>query len=134
MIRPLFFLLHQVFFKKEIKQCIVWSCPDFGHCGDRKIKTTYFDPKHLKNHDKFIYSLKKAEIPSQKPKSTRTKNQPELIFIFSWTLKVKKTPNMNFSLQKKPFDTNIVCFSGLNWCQRHVFFLPPEFDGICLLS
>jgi len=29
---------------------------------------------------------------------------------------------MNESYQMKPFETNIICFSGLNWCQLFFFF------------
>jgi len=85
----------------------------------RKLKLKFFNPKHLKNHDKPINDLKK---PPKKKTQPETKNQPGFKFVFSWTLKVKKkTPNMNFHNQMKYFDTNIIHFSSLNRCQRHVF-------------
>jgi hypothetical protein len=88
--------------------------------------STYFDLKHLNNHVKFIHGLKKTKLPSQKPKSTRTENQPELRYIFSRILKVKKAPNMNSSHQKKLFNINIVCFGSLNLYQQHVFLSTAE--------
>ena len=46
---------------------------------------------------------------------SKNRNQPELEFIFSQTLKVKKkTPKMNSPHQMKSLDTNIVRFGGLN--------------------
>ena len=44
---------------------------------------------------------------------------PEIIFVFSRTLKVRKTPDMNSLNSKELFDTNIVHFSCLNQFQRH---------------
>jgi len=41
----------------------------------------------------------------------KNRDQPELIFVFSVTLKVKKkTPNMKSPHQKKQFDINIIFF------------------------
>jgi hypothetical protein len=45
---------------------------------------------------------------------SKNRNQPELESIFSQTLKLKKTPNMNSPHQMKSLDTNIVRFGGLN--------------------
>jgi len=49
--------------------------------------------------------------PKNHPKN---QNQPEFRYVFSQTLKVKKTPDMNSPHQIKLFDTNIVHFGGLN--------------------
>jgi len=43
--------------------------------------------KYLRNHDKSIHGLKK---PSKKPNLCKTKNQPELRYVFSRTLKEQK--------------------------------------------
>jgi hypothetical protein len=45
---------------------------------------------------------------------SKNRNQLELESIFSQTLKVKKTHNMNSPHQMKSLDTNIIRFSGLN--------------------
>jgi hypothetical protein len=45
---------------------------------------------------------------------SKNRNQPELESIFSQTLKLKKTHNMNSPHQMKSLDTNIVRFGGLN--------------------
>jgi len=52
--------------------------------------------------------------PSKNQNQPKFKNQTELIYVFSRTLKVKKTPNMNLPHQIESFDTNIVRFGGLN--------------------
>jgi hypothetical protein len=66
-----------------------------------------------KNHDKFIYGLKKSKnIPKTeinlKPKSNRAQ-----IHFFT-NFKGKKTPNMSSLHQIKPFDINIDHFGALN--------------------
>jgi hypothetical protein len=94
-------------------------CLHFNHHGDQKSRLKFIYPKthfstcflvktHIKrrrNHDKFIYDLKKS---FQEPKSTRAR-----IYFFT-NFKGKKTPNMNSPHQMKSLDTNIVCFGGLN--------------------
>ena len=42
------------------------------------------------------------------------KNKLEFRFIFSQTLKIKKTPNINFLYKKKEFKINIIRFNSLN--------------------
>jgi hypothetical protein len=53
--------------------------------------------KNLKNHDKPIHNLKKKnqKTPPKNINEPETKNQPEIIFAFSRTLKVRKATNMN---------------------------------------
>jgi hypothetical protein len=84
----------------------------------RKLKLKFFNPKHLKNHDKPINDLKKP------PKKNSTRNQKstrvQICFFMNFKGK-KKTSNMNSHNQMKYFDTNIIHFSSLNRCQRHVF-------------
>jgi hypothetical protein len=46
--------------------------------------------KNFRNHDKSIQSLKKLENRLQNRTRPKTKNQPELISLFSWTFKVQK--------------------------------------------
>jgi len=48
------------------------------------------------------------------------------MFFFSQTLNIKKISNINFPHQIELFDTNIVCFGGLNQCQQHFSFSTTE--------
>ena len=73
----------------------------------RKLKLKFFNPKHLKNHDKPINDLKKP------PKKNSTRVQ--ICFFMNFKGK-KKTSNMNSHNQMKHFDTNIIHFSSLNRC------------------
>jgi hypothetical protein len=64
-------------------------------------------------------AAKKAKNLLKNRNEPETKNLPEIIFVFSQTLKVRKTPDMNSLNSKELFDTNIVHFSCLNQFQRH---------------
>ena len=55
---------------------------------------THFDPRHLWNHYKPIYGIKKTKISSQKPKST-------------WNKKIKLSSNM-FSHKLKRFEKHLI--------------------------
>jgi len=69
-------------------------------------------------------------MASKKPKKAALKTEinpnpkinPSSDMFFSQTLKVKKTHNMNFHHQIKPFEINIVRFGALNSCQRYFSF------------
>jgi hypothetical protein len=90
------------FLKKKNQTTRHLFCLDFNQCGGQKMKfkvlstqKSIFQPvflpkipiKYLRNHDKSIHCLKK---PSQKPNLYKTKNQPELIYVFSRTFKEQK--------------------------------------------
>lgn len=68
-------------------------------------------------------------MPLKNPKNQNQlefKNQTELKYVFSRTLKVKKTRNMNSPHQMKLFDVNIIYFGGLNRYQRYFSFFTTE--------
>jgi hypothetical protein len=51
-------------------------------------------------------------------KNSKTKNQPEFRYVFSWILKVKKNTwyngiKLNFPNQIELFDTKIIYFNGI---------------------
>jgi hypothetical protein len=57
----------------------------------------------------------------QKKNSTRNQKSTRVQICFFMNFKgKKKTLNMNSHNQMKHFDTNIIHFSSLNRCQRHV--------------
>ena len=59
-----------------------------------------------------VKETKKMTLNQNKPKLN---NYPSSNMFYSWTFKVKKTPNMNFPYHIKPSNTNIDCLSGLNY-------------------
>jgi len=66
-------------------------------------------------------SENKKKKPPKKPKSTQIQKSTQTQICFFTNFKVKKTPNMNSTHQIEPFDTNIIRFGGLNWCQQHFY-------------
>ena len=48
--------------------------------------------------------------------------------------KGKKTLNINFFLQMEPFDTNIICFCGINGINDIFLSLLLEFNDLSLSS
>jgi hypothetical protein len=71
---------------------------------------------------------------SKNQNQTEFKNQLELRFIYSRTLKVKKKSNMNSFYQIKPFHTNIICFLLPESMSIIFFSLSPESSNLSLLS
>jgi hypothetical protein len=93
----------QLVLKKTIQTMRCLICPDFGHCGARKIRAYVFVtqksifqpivyPKHLSNIVGTLINLSMAS--KNRPKNqnqSESKDQPKLRSVFSLTLKVKKT-------------------------------------------
>jgi len=76
--------------------CLI--CPDLvaGKSGLKLLlpKSLFFNPfvypKHRMNRDKSIYGLRKTKKLPKNQNRSKLKNKLELIYVFSWTLKVKK--------------------------------------------
>ena len=80
---------------------------------------------------KSIALKKNSKTHQNKPE---VKNQLELRSVFSRTLKIKKTHNMNSYHQMKSFGSIVVHFSGLNRCQRYFFLFIAEIEKYLSLS
>jgi len=103
----------QLVLKKTIQTTRHLICPDFGHCGARKIKACVFVtqksifqpivyPKHLSNIIRTLINLSMASKNRLKTEINQNpKINPSSDLFFSLTLKVKKPPNMNSLHQMK---------------------------------
>jgi translation initiation factor RLI1 len=82
----------------------------------------FLSQNNFRKRDKPINNLKKNQ-----------RNQKSIwvhVYFFVNFKGKKKTYNMNSSHQMEPFDTNIIHFCGLNWCQCHVFFFIVEIQQL----